>query len=351
MDETALWPVLREYWHPVCWSKEATDKPMAIKLLDEKVVVCRIAGQVRAYQDLCVHRGTPLSLGWVEGETLVCAYHGWAYEAGGKCVRIPSVPPGHPIPRKACLTPYSAEEAHGLVWVCLSEAPRAPIPAFPAHDDPDYRIFFRQRKFWKCSAARSIENFIDFGHFPWVHEGILGDREHTEVSLVDIRREGESLRFELQNIPDGLPHVPHVRNYRVTRPFTIYQWKIEGNGNTAVFFYPVTPHSINESTRYELVGRNYNLDAPEVRHGPVWVEQYDMWMEDAEGKRDDSLEIPAAVRTMDTIADQDEPIVENQRPWELPLDLAEELHLKGPDAVALAYRRFMRELGVEVDAG
>ena len=40
---------------------------------------------------------------------------------------------------------------------------------------------------------------------------------------------------------------------------------------------------------------------------------------------------------MDTIADQDEPIVENQRPWELPLNLA--------------YRRFMRELGVEVDAG
>ena len=113
----------------------------------------------------------------------------------------------------------------------------------------------------------------------------------------------------------------------------------------------MTPHSINESTRYELVGRNYNLDAPEVRHGPVRVEQYDMWMEDAEGKRDDGLEIPATFRTMDTIADQDEPIVENQRPWELPLDLAEELHLKGPDAVALAYRRFMRELGVEVDAG
>ena len=40
-------------------------------------------------------------------------------------------------------------------------------------------------------------------------------------------------------------------------------------------------------------------------------------------------------------------IVENQRPEELPLDLAEELHVKGPDAVALAYRRFLAELGVE----
>ena len=40
-------------------------------------------------------------------------------------------------------------------------------------------------------------------------------------------------------------------------------------------------------------------------------------------------------------------IVEGQRPEELPLDLAEELHLKGPDALALAYRKFLRELGVE----
>ena len=44
---------------------------------------------------------------------------------------------------------------------------------------------------------------------------------------------------------------------------------------------------------------------------------------------------------------EDQGIVENQRPEELPLDLTEELHLKGPDAPALAYRRMMRELGVE----
>ena len=84
-----------------------------------------------------------------------------------------------------------------------------------------------------------------------------------------------------------------------------------------------------------------------MKHGPVWVEQYDMWMDD----REYGGGIPKHIRTRDAIADQDEPIVNNQRPWELPLDLSEELHLKGPDAVAVAYRRFMRELGVEVDAG
>ena len=47
------------------------------------------------------------------------------------------------------------------------------------------------------------------------------------------------------------------------------------------------------------------------------------------------------------VIEQDRVIVENQRPEELPLDLAEELHIKGPDAPALQYRKMLAELGVE----
>ena len=43
--------------------------------------------------------------------------------------------------------------------------------------------------------------------------------------------------------------------------------------------------------------------------------------------------------------EQDRVIVEAQRPEELPLDLSEELHLRGPDSTALEYRRRLRELG------
>ena len=44
---------------------------------------------------------------------------------------------------------------------------------------------------------------------------------------------------------------------------------------------------------------------------------------------------------------QDQVILENQRPEELPLDLSLKLHIKGPDAVAIEYRRMMAELGVQ----
>ena len=48
-----------------------------------------------------------------------------------------------------------------------------------------------------------------------------------------------------------------------------------------------------------------------------------------------------------TVAEQDRRIVEAQRPEELPLDLREELHLRGPDTAALAYRRGLCDLGVD----
>ncbi|MFQ5911881.1 MAG: Rieske 2Fe-2S domain-containing protein [Nitrospinota bacterium] len=321
MREGALWPALAQYWHPVAFAEEVGEKPVSVRLLDERVAIFRLGGQVRAFHDLCIHRGTPISLGWIEGETVVCSYHGWGYHADGQCVRIPSLPPEHPIPKKARLTAYPAQERYGLVWVCLADEPRAPIPELPALEDPSHQLAIGDQRNWNCSAARAIENFVDFAHFAWVHEGILGDRDHPRMPDVNVERQGEELRFGFTNIPDRIHPVPHTRNYRLTRPFTIYQWKDEPDGRRETLTFLCTPISFNECTRFLLITRNYDLDPA----------------------KEDGTE-----KFLTLIAEQDRVIVENQRPEELPLDLTEELHLKGPDAVALAYRRFMRELGVEV---
>ena len=93
--------ILRQYWHPVATSAELGDQPLGVRLLDEAVVLYRAGDRVIAFKDLCIHRGTALSRGWVDGETLVCAYHGWSYAPDGVCVRIPALDPGPPIPLKA----------------------------------------------------------------------------------------------------------------------------------------------------------------------------------------------------------------------------------------------------------
>ena len=54
--------------------------------------------------DRCPHRRAPLSAGRVEGGVLRCAYHGWAFGAGGACVDIPALGPDARIPGRAGLT-------------------------------------------------------------------------------------------------------------------------------------------------------------------------------------------------------------------------------------------------------
>jgi phenylpropionate dioxygenase-like ring-hydroxylating dioxygenase large terminal subunit len=326
MTETGLWPQLRDYWLPVAFSEEVGEKPLAVRLLDERLALCRLGGreghggEVAAFYDLCVHRGTPISLGRIEGEEVVCAYHGWSYNREGRCTRIPSVPSGHPIPKKARLTQYKARERYGIVWVCLGE-PRAPLPEYPPLEDPGFHVVFRDKRKWTCSAARAIENFFDFGHFAWVHEGILGNRDHPIPPEVTLEREGEELlKFWADETADATHGVSYRRNYIVTRPFSIYQSKVETDGKAEALIFVCQPLSAGACHRFMFVTRNYEGGS-------------------YEGESNADLQ--------DLLAEQDRVIVENQRPEELPLDLAEELHIKGPDALALAYRRFLGELGVE----
>ena len=93
--------VLGHFWHPVARSEEVTDKPIKVKLLDQPLVLWRSDGRIAAFYDLCIHRGAPLSLGWLDNGELVCAYHGWRYASDGSCTRIPSLPADRVIPAKA----------------------------------------------------------------------------------------------------------------------------------------------------------------------------------------------------------------------------------------------------------
>jgi phenylpropionate dioxygenase-like ring-hydroxylating dioxygenase large terminal subunit len=321
--ESDLWPALRNYWHPVAQAEAVTDKPYPAKLLNVEIVLFRLNSGLACFRDLCVHRGTPLSLGWIEEDEVVCAYHGWRYNAAGRCTLIPALPAGRPIPRRACVDRFQVEERHGLVWVCLGE-PEAEIPHFPEATDPGYTLTFHPPTAWRCSAARQVENFVDAAHFAWVHEGILGTRDKPEVPVFPISREGEVLSYSFEDLPNPLHPMPHQRVYSIHRPFTIHQRKIrEGAKEVEVSFFAVCPNSAKESTGFFIIARNFSLEPAEA----------------AERFATDEL-----------ILAQDKPIVESQRPEELPIDLAAELHIKGPDAVAVEYRRFLAELGVHVDA-
>ncbi|HEY3116170.1 MAG TPA: Rieske 2Fe-2S domain-containing protein, partial [Chloroflexota bacterium] len=85
---------LRGFWQPVA---VAADLPIGrakpIRVMSEDFTLYRgESGQPHVLAFRCAHRGTQLSTGWVEGDSLRCFYHGWRYDPDGQCVEQPAEP-------------------------------------------------------------------------------------------------------------------------------------------------------------------------------------------------------------------------------------------------------------------
>ena len=314
-------------WLPVAYSDEVESKPKSVRLLNEPIVLWRDAsGTCSAMRDLCIHRGTALSLGKVCESELVCPYHGWRFAADGRCTFIPQLDNPCKVPAKARVQNYLCEERFGIIWVALS-APQYPLPVVPELENSQWRSVRTGPFEWKSSAARQLENFTDLAHFPFVHPELLGDPERTLVPPHVVTREGNVLSYEIvrpeapntEEFPifgNTQTQTPTRRSrYELHLPFTILLRIGWGGEEGMVYFFTSQPIADNACRGYCIVARNYNLD-----------------------QEDDVIQ-----KFEDVIFDQDKFIVESQRPEQVPFDLSEELHLKF-DAVAVAYRKAMKEL-------
>lgn len=318
-------PTLANFWHPIATAGEVTDQPKQFKLLGEELVVFRDAEGVVAMKDLCIHRGTALSLGWISEGRLTCGYHGWQYDRSGACVRIPSLPEGASIPRKARAIVHRAAEAYGLVWVALSD-PVQPIPPWPdnAYDGPGFHTFLLHHKVWRSSAGRACENALDFSHFNFAHRGYL-ELADPVIKPHSIQIGDFSLKYTYIDASAG-------RDYFLYAPFTMFikKYLVDSHEHSLAWDARSTPrdgltivsqfHTPLDETSciaYVHISRNHSLD-----------------MDDHE----------FAGELAEVVLDQDRMIVESQKPEQIPLDLREELHLKVPDATGIAYRRILGQI-------
>ncbi len=326
---------LRDCWHPVAYSRDLQPgAPLAVDLLSEPVVIWRdSSGLAHALRDVCIHRGTALSLGWVQGDEIVCAYHGWRYAAGGACTAIPQLADPTRVPAKARVAAFRCVERYEMIWVALDE-PRWPLPDVPELDHEEWKLVVTGPFSWHCDASRQIENFTDFGHFPWVHPGLLGDPERPVVPDHEVLIDDHVLRYRIvrpeapnsEDFPifaNAEAVAPERRShYELHLPYTLVLRIGWGGREGMIYFFACQPRAGDRTTGYLVIARNYDLDQP------------DSVLQEFE----------------DVIFDQDKRIVESQRPERVPFDLADELHLRF-DAVAVAYRRAMRAQGLGGDTG
>lgn len=337
-QDNKIYKSLKHFWHPVLFAHELADKPMRVTLCEIHIVVVRLNGEIKAFNDLCAHRGTALSLGTVvgtaNGDELRCPYHGWQFDERGYCTFAPQRPDLAERMRVR-IKQFNCAERYGMVWVCLANHPHFDIPEFKEWEDDNYQKILVPSDIWRCSAPRRTENYTDLGHFAIVHDGWLGDVNHPEPPKHEVWREGNAVRVKTlepkrepglakygispQPGTDGL--VDTWQKWWIYMPLTVtFNQVAPGNKDYVLFFHP-TPIGPKTVRNFTIAARNY-------------------------GNRetaDDEI-----ISFSKTIYEQDIAIVESQRPEELPEDLAAEFYLGGVDTPQIEYRKWLLELAKEL---
>ena len=217
---------------------------------------------------------------------------------------------------------------YGHVFASLGE-PARDIVHFPECHEAD-RIFVTGGSIAvHVSGLRAVENFLDMGHFPFVHTNYLGAEPHTEVEpyQVTVTEENEILATQCRFFQplaspsaDGGMMVDY--EYKVCRPYTVCLYKsnpIEPERWDFIVLF-VQPVSEERCVAHPyLAYLPHNLDNETNR-----------WF-------------------MQLIFAQDKPILENQFPKRLPLDPRAEIPARS-DASSLAYRRWLTAQGVTYGA-
>ena len=192
-------PFPKNRWYIAAFSHELTAEPMQRLLLDTPVALYRTSeGRAVAMYGLCPHRYFPLGQGKVDGDALVCGYHGFAFASSGKCVRIPSQGTGAGFTQPT----YPLEEKGYLLWIWMGDPALADPALIPPYED-----FGLDQPGWATSghdyfelqgrAQLLIDNLMDLTHLPHVHHHIPGGEVFLQAAGSTAERE-RSFRLDLE---------------------------------------------------------------------------------------------------------------------------------------------------------
>ena len=171
--DTEMGQLLRRYWMPIAAVSEFDDQSIRpIKLMGEDLVLYKDkSGTFGLVDRQCPHRRADLAYGFVEQCGLRCNYHGWLYDADGRCLEQPYEDVANPRARfrdKIRIKSYPVETRGGLIWAYLGPLP---APLVPDWEPFSWENGFVQIAFAEipCNWLQCQENSIDPVHFEWMH--------------------------------------------------------------------------------------------------------------------------------------------------------------------------------------
>jgi 5,5'-dehydrodivanillate O-demethylase len=170
---TPMGNLLRRYWHPVGTETELAKEPVQrVRWLGEDLTLFRTErGEYGLLDDRCPHRCMSLEFGIPEECGLRCAYHGWLFDAQGRCLEQPFEDLAHPdsaFKNEIRVKAYPVQALGGFVWAYFGPEPRPLLPRWDVlvRDDLDRAIEIFTLP---CNWLQCMDNSADPVHFEFLH--------------------------------------------------------------------------------------------------------------------------------------------------------------------------------------
>lgn len=258
-------PFVFDDWYVAAFLEELpAGRLLPRTLLGRRVVLYRSeSGAVVALDDRCPHRSMPLSAGRLEGDTIVCGYHGFRFDAAGDCIEVPSQPN---CPKNVGVRAYPTVQRGPVVWIWMGEPAAADADRLvpqPWMTDPAWTLSQGSLRL-QASYIRLHENLLDLTHLSYLHGNSFGTPDYAKAPFESVVAQG---RFALvRNVmPTTLPPVwaqttgltGKDQAARVARS----EFLGPGLHEVTVRFYDCT---LPESQRQEYMVRTAHMPTPET---------------------------------------------------------------------------------------
>lgn len=222
--------LFRRHWQVICHVNDIPDPGdfFTCDIVGDRALIVRDSeGTVRAFHNLCRHRGSRV-LGDEHGNcrnSIVCPFHGWVYNLDGT-LRSPAQPDSLPDldPVEWGLKPLEFEVWNGFVFVRFQPGPQPSVSELLGRWDQELAQYRMDRMVpdgngawstevevnWKC--IRDVDN--EGYHVPMAHPGLddLFGRNYFDEPF----RNGTSRSFSGFRAGDG--RLWSVRNYKKILP-------------------------------------------------------------------------------------------------------------------------------------
>ena len=160
-------------WHCLGLAGDYRDGGVhGVDIFGTRIVIFKTSeGELSALTAWCPHMGADLSLGEVDGDSVVCKFHGWRWRGDGACTGIPYA---KTIPPRARTENWQLLERNKMLFIWNDPegnppTPELDIPALPQVDSDEWSDWSVVNWTININCRELIDNVADMAHFGPVH--------------------------------------------------------------------------------------------------------------------------------------------------------------------------------------